>query len=263
MSIRILTLAAILLFAHAGTASAQGVKLEFNDGRVNLSAQNAPIRAILAEWTRLGGTTIVNAERVTGTPVTLELQGVPERQALDIILRGVPGYMFAARQTPGPGASRFDRVMILPTTTAPRAATNTATFATPTPRPPAFAEPDVDEDDADEDIGTLQRQDQEALRRAEDLARQRAIEAAQGVRAGQALGAAPGNAGPRTVTTPYQVPAQVAPFPGPPPPVPQAQPGAQVRPSNPFTSLPGSSRPGEVTPVPQENRPQAPPNQEQ
>ena len=117
---RTFTLLALLLLAHASMASAQAVKLEFVNGRVNLSTQNAPIRAILAEWTRLGGTKIVNAERVTGTPMTLELQGVPERQALDVVLRNVAGYMIAAREVAGTGASRFDRVMILPTSTAPR-----------------------------------------------------------------------------------------------------------------------------------------------
>src|SRR5688572_7584581 len=164
MSLRILTLAAVLSLAHAGVVSAQ-VKLEFNDGRVNLSAQNAPVRAILAEWTRLGGTTIVNAEKVTGPAVTLELQGVPERQALDIVLRGVPGYMFAARENPTSTSSRFDRVMILASTSAPRPTANTATFAPPVPRPVPFGDPDDDDDDDVNAFSPVQRQDQEALRR--------------------------------------------------------------------------------------------------
>ena len=265
MSLRILTLAAVLFLAHAGVVSAQ-VKLEFNNGRVNLSAQNAPVRAILAEWTRLGGTTIVNADKVTGSPVTLELQGVPERQALDIVLRGVPGYMFAARENPSTSSSRFDRVMILATTTAPRPATNTATFAPPAPRPVPFGDPD--EDDSDDDVNTftpLQRQDQEALRRAEEIARQRAIDAAQAVRAaqagraGQAVVDAPGTAGMRVVTAPFQGAPQAEP----PQPPPQA-PGSPARPTNPFTSLPGSTRPGEITPAPQQdNRPQTTPNQQE
>src|SRR5690606_13849819 len=91
MKLRIASLAAAVVLLHAGAASAQTVKLEFQNGLVNLTAQNAPVRAILAEWTRLGGTNIVNGDRVTGPPVTLELQGVPERQALDIVLRGVAG----------------------------------------------------------------------------------------------------------------------------------------------------------------------------
>ena len=60
---------------------------------------------ILAEWSRRGRTTIVNGERVPGPPVTLELQNVSEQQALDIVLRGVSGYLVAARETAISGAS--------------------------------------------------------------------------------------------------------------------------------------------------------------
>ena len=52
--------------------------------------------------------------RVAGAPVTLELTDVPERQALDIVLRSVAGYMLAPRRAGSPGASTFDRIMILP-----------------------------------------------------------------------------------------------------------------------------------------------------
>ena len=98
----------------------QPVTLQFNAGQVTLSAQNAPVRAILAEWARLGGATVVNGDRVAGPPVTLELTDVPERQALDVILRGVAGYMLAPRRAGSMGASAFDRIMILPTSVAPR-----------------------------------------------------------------------------------------------------------------------------------------------
>jgi hypothetical protein len=255
MKLRILTFAAALLLTHAGVASAQAVKLEFRDGLVNLSAQNAPIRAILAEWTRLGGTNIVNGERVTGAPLTLELQGVPERQALDIILRGVAGYMIAARELPGPGSSKFDRVMILPTSTAPRPTTNTATFAPP-PRPvPDDFDDDADDDDVD--ITTLRQRDQEAVRRAEELARQRVLDQANRV-TGQPV--VNGETGPtiRQVT-----PFIAGPQPQPQPAAAPVQPGpGQPRPMNPFSALPGSSRPGEVTPPPpQENRPPTVPEQ--
>ena len=114
-----ITIAAIALLLVNGVASAQGVKLEFAEGKVNLSAQNATARAILAEWARLGGTTIVGADRMIGGPISLELSGVTEREALDIILRDVSGYMLAARQTSVAGASRFDRILVMPTTAQP------------------------------------------------------------------------------------------------------------------------------------------------
>ena len=87
-----------------------------------------PVGVILAEWARLGGATIVNGDRVPGPPVTLEFTGVPERQALDIVLRSVAGYLLASRRAGSNGASAFDRILILPTSVAPR-----------TPPPPAVA----------------------------------------------------------------------------------------------------------------------------
>lgn len=146
-----LTLA--LALAFAAPASAQAVKLEFRDGRVTLNAQNAPIRTILAEWSRLGGTTIVNGDRVAGAPVTIELSGVSERQALDILLRNVSGYLVAARQVPRAGASAFDRILIVPTSTAPRAAAAPA-FAPPAPppqRPQPQPQPQQEDDLANPD----------------------------------------------------------------------------------------------------------------
>ena len=119
---------ACLLLALIPAAAQQQVALQFNGGLVTLRAQNAPVRAILAEWARLGGATIVNGDRVAGPPVTLELTGVPERQALDIVLRNVAGYMLAPRRAGASGPSAFDRVMILPTSAAPR---------TPPPAAPA------------------------------------------------------------------------------------------------------------------------------
>ena len=76
-----------------------------------------------------GGTTIVNGERVPGPPVTLELQDVSEQQALDIVLRGVSGYLVAPRETAVAGASAFDRIFILPTSSRP-------TNASALPQPP-------------------------------------------------------------------------------------------------------------------------------
>ena len=119
MRLRAFAVVAVLAVC-AAPAYAQAVKLEFNNGRVSLNAQNAPLRTILAEWARLGGATIVNGDRVTGAPVTLELIGVPERQALDTLLRGVAAYMLAPRRDGSIGTSTFDRILILPTSAAPR-----------------------------------------------------------------------------------------------------------------------------------------------
>ena len=238
MSFRTITICAGLLLFFAGSSAAQAVKLEFQDGKVNLIAQNVPVRVILAEWARLGGTRIINGDRVAGTPVTLELRGVAERQALDIVLRGVAGYMIAARDVAGAGASRFDRIMILPTSTAPRPTATPATFAPPPPQAPRpqpiveegpEQEPPFDDDPAENPIGVTGR------------GRAVSVGPVNGAGGGRATGA-----GGQPLPSPLPV-AQ--------PPAPRPAPGTPTTPANPFTTLPGSARPGEITPVPQPQQP--------
>jgi hypothetical protein len=116
-------------------ASAQQLSLTIRDGLVNLDASNASVRQILDAWSRVGGTLIVNGDRVTGSPVSLKLVNVPERQALEVILRSAAGYMAAPRSASAtPGASMFDRIMVLPTSSAPQAAKG----APPAPPNPFF-----------------------------------------------------------------------------------------------------------------------------
>jgi len=113
-----------LIGAGASSASAQGVTLDFKDGNVTLKAQGVSVSQILSEWARRGRTTIVNGERVPGPALTIELQDMPEQQALDIVLRGASGYLVAARETAIAGASSFDRVYILATSARPTNATS-------------------------------------------------------------------------------------------------------------------------------------------
>jgi hypothetical protein len=135
---------AALVLLGASSASAQVLSLEFHDGRVRLTAENVPVSRILDEWARLGGTKIVNGERVPGAPVTLQLTDVPERQALDTVLRGAAGYMVLARGTVTPGASAFDKILVLPTTSRAPAV---AAPPQPAPPPPQFQNrPDTDLD---------------------------------------------------------------------------------------------------------------------
>ena len=144
--------ALLLVLAAAVPASAQQVRLDIRDGRVTLHAQNASLRAILTEWQRVGGTRIVNLERVAGAPITIDLNNVPERQALDTLLRSVAGYLLAARQPASTGASVFDRIMILATSAAPpptaASAARPVTFANgPATRVP---QPQFDPNDPEE-----------------------------------------------------------------------------------------------------------------
>jgi hypothetical protein len=87
--------------------------------RVTLVAQDVPLRQILAEWARVGDTRIVNGDKIVGPPLTLHLVDYPEGRALDVLLREAAGYMAAPRPANQPGASVYDRIMILPTSKAP------------------------------------------------------------------------------------------------------------------------------------------------
>jgi hypothetical protein len=140
-------LAATLLLASALPAAAQSsatspVSIKFANGNVTLVARDVPVRTILAEWARVGGSKIVNGERVTGTPVTLELTDVPERQALAVLLRNVSGYVAAARPAGQSGTSSFDRIMVLatppPVQTAAAAQTTARPATTSLPAPVRF-----------------------------------------------------------------------------------------------------------------------------
>jgi hypothetical protein len=83
-----------------------------------VDATSVPVRAILTEWGKVGGTKIVGVERISGAPITVKLINVTEAQALETILRSVAGYMAAPRNA-GVGASRYDRIMVMATSSAP------------------------------------------------------------------------------------------------------------------------------------------------
>jgi hypothetical protein len=117
-----LVFALLVLIWSASPSWAAGLKLSMQAGLVSLDAQDVTVRQILAEWARIGQTRIINAERVTGGPVTLKFDDIPEKQALDIVLRSVPGYMALPRAMQVADASLYDRILIMATTTAVAAA---------------------------------------------------------------------------------------------------------------------------------------------
>ncbi len=102
-----------LVLAHPVFAGP--LKLEFKDGRVTLDAQDVPAAQILAEWARVGQTKVVNGDKLTGGPLTLQFNGVPEKEALDVVLRAAAGYMAAPRATTAgtPSVSVYDRIVVL------------------------------------------------------------------------------------------------------------------------------------------------------
>jgi hypothetical protein len=132
--------------AAPSTAAAE-VHLTITNGYVTLQATNATVREILTEWARVGQTRVVNAEKVAGPAMTLQLTNEPEDKALKTILRAAGGYVAAPRSVAIANASRFDRILLMPAGPPPtRAAAPPAAFPQPTFAPP----PVVDDDDQDD-----------------------------------------------------------------------------------------------------------------
>ena len=65
----------------AGSVSAQ-VRFELRDGLVYLSAVDASAAQVLLAWATEGGVRILHAEGLSTDPLTIVLDGVPERRAL-------------------------------------------------------------------------------------------------------------------------------------------------------------------------------------
>ena len=150
-------LIAALSFVVAAPAGAQQLKVSFNEGLVSVDANAVPVRQILNEWAKQGGTKVVGVDRITGAPLTIKLINVPESRALEVILRSVAGYMAAPRAS-GTGASMYDRILVMATSTAPPPAT-VARPAAPNPGmagtqrfvPPRQQQPPDDAEDDEDD----------------------------------------------------------------------------------------------------------------
>jgi hypothetical protein len=144
----------------ASTALAQQVSLTMNNGHVTLKATNATVRQILDEWARVGGTKVVNAEKIGSQPVTLTLIDEPEGEALETILRSAAGYMLSERTNPAPNGSRFDRIMLMarstPVSSSNSSGSTASAYTAGNPAPPGGggvfqAEGPVVNDDNDND----------------------------------------------------------------------------------------------------------------
>jgi hypothetical protein len=106
--------AAALVVGIAGPSSAGQVQLTIHGGLVTLDAKDATLREIFAEWARVGQARVVGGESVAGGPVTLLMTDVPERRALDTLLRSVAGFVAVPRPVQQPSLSTFDRIVVMP-----------------------------------------------------------------------------------------------------------------------------------------------------
>jgi hypothetical protein len=230
----------------AAPLRAADLKLEIHDGRVTLVAHDVPARQILTEWARLGQTKIDNIDKLPGTLLTLQLEGVTEKQALEIVLRNASGYMAKPRTQALAGASTYDRIVIMPPSTAvASAAPSPRPLTGAPPPPPTFRPGGFPAGDAPDDQDTPVPQPNVAQ---------------------PVMPINPGMPGyvppPVNVAQPGAIPQypngivtlpngqQVQYPPNYPQPVPNPQAQPQPNPQNPFIGMPGGALPGVIT-VPQ------------
>jgi hypothetical protein len=115
----LLGLSAPGLMAQQAGNPARVLEISFDlEGRVTLVAENVTLREILSEWGRAGGSYMINADRLANTPVRMmRFENRPEREVIDSLLRSAAGYILGPRTVRTSGPSRFEAVMILPTST--------------------------------------------------------------------------------------------------------------------------------------------------
>ena len=141
--------AVAVVLALPAAAAAGELRLSIANGRVTIVAQDVTVKQILDEWSRVGQTRIVGAERLPMTLITLELRDVAEGRALESLLRSAGGYIAKPRVlVPGSAAtSSIDCVLIMATSRPPAATTAAPTFnARPTPQ---MVMPNIVDDDVD------------------------------------------------------------------------------------------------------------------
>lgn len=133
-------LAAAIVAAAWSDAAAQTVSLDIGPRGVTLIARGTTLQQILEEWSRVGNVEVmVRGEGFSKAPVTLLLRDLTEREALDILLREVGGYLLVARQNPADGRSAFQRILVVPArgeATLSRETPNTAAARAPRVRSP-------------------------------------------------------------------------------------------------------------------------------
>ncbi len=105
-----------------GGGAADELVFAVADGRVTLTATEAPLGDVLAAWSRVGSTRFEGVGDLETAPVTLRLEAAGEREALRLLLRPAAGFLAAPRRPGDSGASIYALVKIRAARRAPRSA---------------------------------------------------------------------------------------------------------------------------------------------
>jgi hypothetical protein len=128
---------ALCLAAPAGAqetppAASRNLMVSCDKGRMTIVAQSVSLRTIIQEWARVGGVRLVNPQYVSATPVSVDLRDLPERAALKVLLRSLPGYLLQQRSAESGLASGFEKLVVMaPVSTARLALSATTSLEFP------------------------------------------------------------------------------------------------------------------------------------
>jgi hypothetical protein len=114
------------------------------NGVMSLAATNAPLRDILNEWKRKGGTAFDGVERLTGSPLTLQFDHRPESEVMASLLRNASGFVIGPRSSQSSAASSIEVVYVLATSTATSSGYSPAPAYVPPPQPTTQGNPDTE-----------------------------------------------------------------------------------------------------------------------
>jgi len=103
--------------AQNSPVPARELRLTFEtDGTVSLAAAGVPVSEVLAEWARLCGCLIANANNLTGSlDVPVRFDHVAQQTVLASLLRKSAGYILTPRSAGMTGPSQFETVYVLAT----------------------------------------------------------------------------------------------------------------------------------------------------
>jgi hypothetical protein len=93
------------------------LQIAFSGSNVTLIAQNVSLPEILSEWQRRSGCVIVNADRLSRAQITIPIvfENQPQKKVLEALLRPAAGFFLSPRTEGRPGATDFELVYILAT----------------------------------------------------------------------------------------------------------------------------------------------------
>jgi len=98
---------------EAVPARSRSLVVSCDEGRMTVVADSVALRTIIQEWARVGGVRLVNPQHVSLAPVSVDLRDLPEGEALEVLLRALPGYLLQERSMESGGSSVFEKLAVM------------------------------------------------------------------------------------------------------------------------------------------------------